>query len=103
MTTPTGTQTEPTNKAYFVVYLLIIGLIIAAVGVSMAGEKLGNAAVYLNLMIAGAQASLLAYFFMHLKGADHLTWLVAGAGLFWILILFTLLLTDYLTRQIAAY
>lgn len=99
----TGAGPEPSNSTYFLVYGLIVALIFAAVGVSLNGESLGGAAVYLNLLIAGAQASLLAFFFMHLKGADHLTWLVAGAGVFWLVILFVLLLTDYVTRQIAAY
>src|SRR5438132_184181 len=93
--------TAPSKPSYFVIYLLIVGLIIAAVGVSCA--DLGPAAVYLNLLIAGAQTCLLAYFFMHLKGADNLTWLVAGAGIFWLCILFILLLTDYITRYKAAY
>jgi cytochrome c oxidase subunit 4 len=94
-------KAAPTKSFYFVIYALIVGLILAAVGVSYA--KMGSGAIYLNLLIAGAQASLLAYFFMHLKGADHLTWLIAGAGMFWLLILFLFLLTDYVTRQIAAY
>ena len=72
-----------------------------AVGVSFAG--LGPSAVYANLLIAGLQSCLLAYFFMHLKGTDNLTWLICGAGIFWLILLFGLLLTDYVTRQIAAY
>jgi cytochrome c oxidase subunit 4 len=89
------------KKYYALVFVLIAALIFLAAGVTF--MDLGPARVYANLIIAGAQASLLAYFFMHLKGAEYLTWLVAGAGLFWIVILFLLLLTDYLTRYIAAY
>ena len=92
---------QPSKTFYFVVFALIAGLIFLAVGVSFA--KLGPSAVYANLLIASAQACLLGYFFMHLKGAESLTWLIVGAGLFWTAILFALLLTDYLTRNIAAY
>jgi len=99
----TGAGPEPSNASYFLIYGMILALIGAQVVVSMNSASVGGMAIYLNLLIAGAQASLLAYFFMHLKGADHLTWIIAGAGLFWIAILFILLLTDYVTRHIAAY
>jgi cytochrome c oxidase subunit 4 len=86
---------------YLMIFLAIAGLIFLAVGVSF--MNLGYNAIYANLLIAATQTCLLAYFFMHLKGADQLTWLVAGAGIFWLIILFLFLLTDYLTRHIAAY
>jgi len=92
---------QPSKTSYFTVFLLIAGLVFLAVGVSFA--ELGPSAVYANLLIAGLQSCLLGYFFMHLKGAGQLTWLIVGAGLFWLAILFALLLTDYLTRHIAAY
>jgi caa(3)-type oxidase subunit IV len=92
---------QPSKASYFVVYLLIAALIVVAIGVSFA--KLGPQAVYANLLIAGVQSCLLAYFFMHLKGAEKLTWLICGAGMFWLVILFVLLLNDYVTRYIAAY
>jgi hypothetical protein len=40
---------------------------------------------------------------MDLRHADALTWLCAGAAMFWLLILFTFTLTDYLTRHLLAY
>jgi cytochrome c oxidase subunit 4 len=86
---------------YYVIYVLIAALIFLAIGVSFMG--LGTSAIYFNLIIAGCQASLLAYYFMHLKGANNLTWVIVGAGLFWIVILFLFLLTDYVTRHMAAY
>lgn len=89
------------KKSYPLVFILIAGFVLLAAGVSF--MNLGPATVYANLLIAGAQASLLAYFFMHMKGADRLTWLVAGAGLFWVGIMFLLLLTDYVTRHLGAY
>ncbi len=94
-------KAAPEKSFYYVIYFIILGLIFAAVGVSYA--HLGANAIYLNLLIAATQASLLAYFFMHLKGADQLTWINAGAGLFWLLILFIFLLCDYVTRQMGAY
>jgi caa(3)-type oxidase subunit IV len=92
---------QPSKASYFVVYFLIAALIFVAIGVSFAG--LGPAAIYPNLLIAGAQSFLLGYFFMHLKGAEKLTWLICGAGMFWLLILFVFLLNDYVTRYLGAY
>ena len=43
---------------------------------------------------------LIFLFFMHLKGSDNLIWLVVGASLFWLIILFVLLLNDYVTRHL---
>ena len=95
-------QQAPASKTgYFGIFIVIAAMIFLAVGVSF--MNLGHNAIYANLIIAGVQASLLGYFFMHLKGADHLTWIVAGVGLFWMFILFLFILTDYVTRHIAAY
>jgi cytochrome c oxidase subunit IV len=37
-------------------------------------------------------------YFMHVRYGSRLTWVVIGAGVFWLLILLTLLLTDYSSR-----
>jgi caa(3)-type oxidase subunit IV len=85
-----------------VTYAAIAVLILFAAGVSLMDIPSGNR-IYFNLIIAGTQMCLLSYFFMHLKGAEPLTWLMAGGGLFFIFILFLFVLTDYVTRDFAAY
>jgi cytochrome c oxidase subunit IV len=56
-----------------------------------------NAAV--ALIIATTKALLVALFFMHLKGANEkLLKLVVASTLFFLLILLTLSMTDYITR-----
>jgi cytochrome c oxidase subunit IV len=99
MTDHSSTSPAPSKAGYFMVFAMIAGLIFLAIGMSFTDKN----SVYINLIIAAVQASLLGYYFMHLKGAGHLTWLIAGAGLFWIVILFLFVLTDYVTRHIAAY
>jgi cytochrome c oxidase subunit 4 len=95
-------HTEKTPTAnYLLIFVAIAALIFLQIGSSFMG--LGEKAVFVNLLIAGTQACLLAYYFMHLKGADSLTWLIVGAGLFWLAILFTLMMTDYLTRHLGVY
>ncbi len=51
------------------------------------------------LTIALIKALLVLLFFMHLRYSSRLTWVFAGAGLFWLLILVTLTISDVLTRE----
>lgn len=110
---------EANRVRYFLVFATIAAMIFVAVGISFMGEvphkvapgathapdvnTKGGTRLVLNLVVASVQVALLGLIFMHLKNSDRLTWLVVGAGLFWILILFLLLLTDYLTRQYGVY
>ena len=50
------------------------------------------------LGIALVKASLVVLFFMHVKGSTPLVKITAAGGFFWLLILFALLLADFLTR-----
>jgi cytochrome c oxidase subunit 4 len=50
------------------------------------------------LAIAVAKMILILLFFMHVKYSSRLTWIFASAGFFWLIILFTLTLADYVTR-----
>lgn len=93
-------EATPTTS-YLLVYVAIAILIFVQIGTSFMG--LGQNAVIVNLLIAGTQACLLGYYFMHLKGADNMTWLIVGATLFWLAIMFVLMMTDYITRHIAVY
>ena len=50
------------------------------------------------LTIACIKALLVILFFMHVRWSTRLTWVVVAAGFFWLLILFGLTMTDYLSR-----
>src|SRR5881394_3363398 len=50
------------------------------------------------LGIAVFKATLVVLFFMHVKYSTRLTWAVVLGSVFWLGILLTLTLTDYLTR-----
>ena len=84
----------------FLVWLAILIGVIATIGVSFA--HLGDKAIYIHMLIAAAQVSLVAYYWMHLQRSDALTWLTALSGIFIMLILFALPLSDYLTRYLGA-
>ncbi len=50
------------------------------------------------LMIACAKMLLVALFFMEIRHSSRITKITVGAGLFWLMILLVLTLSDYLTR-----
>ncbi len=53
------------------------------------------------LLIATLKASLVVLFFMHVKYSPRLTVVVIFAAIFWLFILITLSMADYLTRGLA--
>jgi cytochrome c oxidase subunit 4 len=50
------------------------------------------------LAIAIAKASLVILIFMGVRWSSRLTWVVAASGFVWLLILFGITMSDYLTR-----
>ena len=59
---------------------------------------LGMFNVIIALAIAIIKALLVALFFMHIKGSSRLLHLAVTVGVIWLLIMFSLTLTDYFTR-----
>jgi cytochrome c oxidase subunit IV len=86
----------PPGSAYLyncVALLALLGLTIFA-----AYLNLGPFNTVVAMAIAAAKASLIALFFMHIRSAKPVVWLCAGAGLFWLGILFVLTMSDYVSR-----
>src|SRR5712691_11743728 len=50
------------------------------------------------LTIAVIKATLVVLFFMHMRYSSRLIWVVFGAALFWLAIMFALTFSDYSTR-----
>jgi cytochrome c oxidase subunit 4 len=82
---------------YFAVFIaLLIG---TALTVYAATLDLGRYNAAVALTIASIKATLVALFFMHVKGAsEKLTKLVVVAALFFLFLLLGLTMTDYTTR-----
>ncbi len=81
---------------YYAVFLALIvgtGLTVAAAFVDMGA--MNNVVM---LTIACVKASLVILFFMHVRWSTRLTWVVVASGFFWLLIMFTLTMTDYFSR-----
>lgn len=81
-------------------YLAIFGglMVLTIITVAVAWLDLGTLNIGVALAVAVVKASLVVLFFMHLKYSSKLTWIVAGAGFFWLLILLGILMADYATR-----
>jgi cytochrome c oxidase subunit 4 len=52
------------------------------------------------LAIACTKATLVILFFMHVRYSDRLTMITVAAGFFWLMIMITLSLSDYLSRTL---
>lgn len=85
----------PLKLYYSVFAALMVGTVLTVV---VAFFDLGPLNNVVMLGIAVAKALLVVLFFMHVRWSTKLTWVVAGAGFFWLLILFTLTLADYMSR-----
>ncbi len=82
------------------IYLLVFAtlLLMTLVTVDVAFYNFGWLNIYLALVIATFKATIVVMYFMHVKFSPRLTWLFAIAGIFWMIILMVLMLSDYMTR-----
>ena len=84
------------RSTYFAVYIALV--VLTALTTTVAFFDLGLANPIVALSIAVLKATLVVLFFMHLKYGTRLTWVVAGASVFWLGILLLLILSDYAAR-----
>jgi cytochrome c oxidase subunit 4 len=84
------------RSTYFAVYAALVVLTVLTTTVAFFDLGLANPIVALS--IAVLKATLVVLFFMHLKYGTRLTWVVAGASVFWLGILLLLILSDYAAR-----
>jgi cytochrome c oxidase subunit 4 len=80
-----------------VVWLALMLLLAATV--SSAYVPLGALNSIVNMAIAAAKVALVMLFFMQIKSSSAMIRLAAFAALFWLVLMFSLTASDYLTRQ----
>ena len=85
----------PKSMYYMVFGALILGTILTVAAAKVNMGPLNNIVM---LAIACTKASLVILFFMHVRWSSRLTWVVAMAGFFWLLILFGIGMSDYMSR-----
>lgn len=89
------------KSVYFSIFLaLMVG---TAVTVFVAFQDLGILNNLVMLAIAVTKATLVVMFFMHARHSSTLTKVTIVASVVWLLILFTFILQDYLTRGMLPY
>jgi cytochrome c oxidase subunit 4 len=78
-------------------YITIFGALMVLTGVTVGAAyvDLGRFNFAVAMMIAGFKASLVIWYFMHVKYQSQLTKLTVATGLFFLAILLSLMLLDY--------
>ncbi len=85
------------RRTYMVVWIALMALMVLTAAISRV--NLGEWSTVVALVIAAAKALLVVLFFMHVKYEQQkIAWVFVIAGFFWLAILLTLTLTDYMTR-----
>jgi cytochrome c oxidase subunit 4 len=90
------TESHPTENLYYGVFAVL--MVLLALTVLVAQFELGAANLPVAIAVASIKALFIVLFFMHVRYSRPLTWLVAGAGFFWLAILLALTLADYWSR-----
>lgn len=91
-----STEHITSPKAFAVIFAAL--LVLTGTTVWAAFVNLGWFNPVAALMIACAKMLLVALFFMEIRHSSRITKITVGAGLFWLMILLVLTLSDYLTR-----
>jgi cytochrome c oxidase subunit 4 len=84
-------------RIYYTIYAIL--MFCTALTVVIAFFDLGPLNAVAALVIAIVKATLVVLFFMHVKYGPRLTWAVVIGSVYWLGILLTLTLGDYLTRS----
>ena len=84
------------TKVYFAVFAALILLTWVTSGV--ATLDLGRLNIYVALSIAVFKASLVLFFFMHVKYGTRLTKMIVMSGVYWLILLLFIVMMDIWTR-----
>jgi cytochrome c oxidase subunit 4 len=102
--TPMKTSTEThaqgihvvARKVYFAIAAALMALLVLTY--AAAQIDLGPFNIVVAMAIAFTKAILVVLFFMEVRWSSRLTWLIAGAGLLWLMLLIGGTLDDFMTR-----
>ncbi len=86
----------PTKAQLFGIWIALLALLFLTWGV--AEFDLGRWNIVAALTIAVAKMLLVVLIFMHVRYSPRLTWVFVATGFFWLCIMITFTMSDYLTR-----
>jgi len=89
-------ETIVSKTTYLFVWVSLLILLAITIGVSYV--HLGWLNPVAAVSIAVIKAVIIILYFMHVRYSPKLVWIFVAAGFFWLAILFTLSMSDYLTR-----
>jgi cytochrome c oxidase subunit IV len=81
---------------YFKIWGILMVLLVVTWAVAQV--NLGQMNIVAAMTIAVVKLLLVILYFMHVRYSSRVTWLFVAAGFFWLTIMFTLTMGDYLTR-----
>ncbi len=84
------------RRIYFLIFAAL--MVLTAVTVAAAFYNLGALNTIVALTIAVIKALLVVLFFMHLRYSSQVPKIFAAAGFFWLALLLSLTLSDYISR-----
>lgn len=87
---------HPSRTLYLIIFLALAAFTCLTWGIAFI--DLGPWNPVIALAIACTKATLVILYFMHVRYSSKLTKITVCAGFFWLLIMITLSLSDYLTR-----
>jgi cytochrome c oxidase subunit 4 len=85
------------RQMYYQVFAAL--LVLTGITVAVAFLNLGPLNTLVALAIAVTKALLVVLIFMHVRYSSRLTGIVIAAGIFWLVLLIALTMSDYLTRD----
>ena len=85
-----------TIKTYLIVWVALLVLLLATVGVSYL--NLGPWGIAIAFVIATVKALLILLYFMHVRYSSRLTLIFASAAFLWLAIMIGLIVSDYMSR-----
>jgi cytochrome c oxidase subunit IV len=84
------------KSTYYVIFIAL--MVLTAVTVGAAKLHFGQLNFVIAIAIAITKASLVVLFFMHVKYSSPLVKITVGAGVFWLVILLSMIMMDYISR-----
>jgi cytochrome c oxidase subunit 4 len=82
---------------YLKVFAALVGLTALTLGTAYVDFGVWN--VVITLVIAGAKATLVLLFFMHLRHSSRLVYVFAGTGFAWLVFLLVTVVSDFVTQS----
>jgi cytochrome c oxidase subunit IV len=87
---------RPAKTLLFAVWIGLLGLLGLTLGVAL--FDLGRWNIVAAMSIAIVKSLLVVLIFMQVRYSTRITWVFVAAGFFWLLLMVTLTMGDYLTR-----